>query len=401
MKIVYLTSMLPYGHQEAFFLPELQELQRLGHEVILVPVRPRGTVVHDAARAFTVLAHGAIDWPIVAGAMRMFLRAPLACLRAAMLVLKSRSPAIFLKNALILPKALWLSAEAMRIGTNHVHSQWAGTSSTIGLLVHEITGIPWSMTAHRWDIRENNLLPEKVTRANFVRVISELGADIVRRFAPTAASSVYVGRVGVALPEIPAPRKSRDVTLKVVCVASLVPVKGHRYLLEAVAKVRGRGLPIMLECAGGGPLKDSLREYAEKLGIAGHVRFLGVVEHDKLLGDLRGGRWDCTVLPSIRTEDGVEEGVPVALMESMAAGIPVVSTRTGAIAELLDGGAGQLVADKDPDSLAASMATLCDVNERERYARAGRARIADEFDVNLTVSEFLRRMHSASGCAEK
>ena len=95
------------------------------------------------------------------------------------------------------------------------------------------------------------------------------------------------------------------------------------------------------------------------------------------------------MLPSIRTEKGEEEGVPVSLMEAMAAGVPVISTQTGAIEELAGGDAGLLVPDKNPSALQAAIWSLFDSREAARLASAGRARILDEYEVSRTVGKFV------------
>ncbi|MBV8750598.1 MAG: glycosyltransferase, partial [Candidatus Eremiobacteraeota bacterium] len=98
--------------------------------------------------------------------------------------------------------------------------------------------------------------------------------------------------------------------------------------------------------------------------------------------------YDVAVLASIERAGGLMEGVPVALIEAMAAGIPVVATDSGSIGELVDGESGLLVPHSDPAALAAALRRLAtDRALRERVATAGRARVENEFDIASTSKQ--------------
>jgi glycosyltransferase involved in cell wall biosynthesis len=171
--------------------------------------------------------------------------------------------------------------------------------------------------------------------------------------------------------------------LRLVTPASLLPVKGHRYLLEALAGLDG----VTLDLAGAGPLREDLEQRA--LGLP--VTFLGPVSHPELLAGLEQARWDAVVLPSAPTPEGDREGVPVTLVEAMAAGVPVVSTASGAIPELVTEGSGLLVPPADPAALREAIETLRDPELRRSLAAAGRGRVEQEFDVDRIAAELAER----------
>jgi colanic acid/amylovoran biosynthesis glycosyltransferase len=400
MKIVYVTSALPYGSREPFLISEITQLSRTGCELIIVPMRPQGEVVHDDIRPFLEMTIGAplISREIVMLAVREALSSPLRTLRALRPLFRSRNLRIFIKNISVFPKGLWLARHARQLHADHLHAHWASTSSTMALIAAEVSPIPWSFTAHRWDIRENNLLQIKTAKACFVRTISEKGSRSVADLVGKSPSKLQVVHVGIDVPESMQPWESRDpeARLKVIAVADFVEVKGHKHLIEAVRLLEDRGHPIELDLAGDGPLRVAVERHVEEACLSGRVTFLGTVPHPRLLRDLRAHKWDVAVLPSIVTEDA-DEGIPVSLMEAMGAGVPVVSTRTGAIPELLGGGAGRLVEGGDSVALADALAELArNPVLREELANRGRRRVLKEFNILSTASALALRFEECA-----
>ena len=402
MRIVYVTSTLPYGSREAFLIPEIAELSRNGHDLTIVPMRPQGDVVHDDVRPFlgATLALPLICREIFAGAFAEGLRSPWRTLRACRCLFRSRNLSIFAKNVGVLAKGLWLSRLARRLEADHLHAHWASTSSTMALIAGEISGIPWSFTAHRWDIAEKNLLEIKAAKACFVRAISEKGAQAIGPYVTAPAHKLHVLHLGIDVSgSARPPRLERDETrLAVVTVADFVEVKGHRHLLEALQILKDRGPLVRLDLVGDGPLRAELERQVKGTGLSEWVTLLGTVPHATLLSDLKAHRWDAVVLPSVVTEKD-EEGIPVSLIEAMGAGIPVLSTRTGAIPELLREGAGLLVEAGDLVGLANALEELARKPAlRERLAEEGRRRVLNDFNILIVASALAQWFEK---CAEK
>jgi glycosyltransferase involved in cell wall biosynthesis len=379
VKILYVTSSLPYGPLEAFVLPEIAALERLGHEVWVVPMWPRGDRIHVDAEPHLART---LTAPLVSGHI---LASGVSSLPRSLPQLArtlGTRPKQVAKNLAVHPKALWLARQLKELQTEHVHAHWAAASATLAMVAAELARVPWSMTAHRWDIREANALRAKARSACFVRTISEAGAaDLERRVGLDGWHPVVL-RMGIRLPQrIAAPRAGRE--LRLVTPANLLPVKGHRYLFYALA-----GLDeVSLDVAGEGPLRSELEQRA-----AGKpVRFLGAVSHTELLAGLEASRWDAVVLPSAPTPEGDREGVPVSLIEAMGAGVPVVSTSSGAIPELVTEGAGILVPPADPKALRSALERLRDPRLRVELGVAGRRRVEREFDVDRVSAELAAR----------
>src|SRR5262249_4142865 len=184
--------------------------------------------------------------------------------------------------------------------------------------------------------------------------------------------------------------------LRILLGARMDELKGHRYALEALARLKAAGVGASLCCAGDGPLKPTVEKYASALGISDQVQFPGFLDHQELLMQLRDHRWDVALLPSIETcED--REGIPVFLIEAMAAGVPVVATKNGGIPELLESGAGMLIPQRDARAIAEALATLAaDGDLRRQLAKAGVPRGRDQSTVESTVSTLLDEISSGN-----
>jgi colanic acid/amylovoran biosynthesis glycosyltransferase len=126
-----------------------------------------------------------------------------------------------------------------------------------------------------------------------------------------------------------------------------------------------------------------------RLGLGAQVRMLGNVPHAELVRRLAAGEYDVFALASTE-RPGEHEGIPVAVMEAMAAGLPVVATATGSLDELVGPEHGMLVPQRDPPALAGALARLLsDPVARERMGRAARDKIRADFETEATTRTLL------------
>jgi glycosyltransferase involved in cell wall biosynthesis len=166
---------------------------------------------------------------------------------------------------------------------------------------------------------------------------------------------------------------------RVVCVASLMAKKGHADLVDALALVAERRPGVVLELVGDGPEHERVVRRARERGVSERVSMLGARSSDEVRATLAGAR--AFALPSVRLPNGRMEGIPVALMEAMASGVPVVATRLSGVPELVqDGVTGLLVEPHDPEALAEALERLlADDVLAAQLARAARARVERSF----------------------
>jgi len=199
----------------------------------------------------------------------------------------------------------------------------------------------------------------------------------VERFAPLRERDAAARKAARAALGIPADDRPVAGT-----AASLHRRKGHDVLLRAAARLAATGTACHLVIAGEGPERDALRALADELGLLGdgpvRVHLAGQVSPaEMVLGAL-----DLFVLASRK------EGLGVAALEAMAAGLPVVASRVGGLAEsVVDGETGLLVPPEDPEALATAMSALLrDPDRRARLGAAGARRVAERYSADAMAA---------------
>jgi glycosyltransferase involved in cell wall biosynthesis len=330
----------------------------------------------------------------------MSLAAPARSLEVLVGLRRSRSAKILAKNIAVYPKGLWLAALTRELGVDHIHAHWGGTSATLAMFASGVTGVPWSLTVHRWDIREDNLLRPKLHSASFVRAVSGDGLHDLERIAGRTRTPALVIHMGVPLPAGTLDTRGRrtdEATLRVLVPAGLLEVKGHRYLVDAIRVLRSRGTQVLVGLAGSGPLRAEIAQQVADASVAEECVLLGQLSHSELLRQLEGGEWDAVALASVETASGEKEGIPVVFLEAMSYGLPVVGTAVGGIPELLGGGAGLLVPSRNAVVLADALERLArDPALRARLGRLGRERVERDFSVESVVRELAARFERAA-----
>jgi glycosyltransferase involved in cell wall biosynthesis len=394
MRVVYITQRLPFGTGETFIVPEVDALLAAGHEVLIIPRISKDPVVHDDIGALlprTRVLPGPVR--ITAAVASALARDPGTSLQAFWRLRRTHPRWRALLNLVATAQGIWVGRIASAWGADHIHAHWAYLTATLAMAASTVSGIPWSFTAHRYDIVRNNLLAEKLLSARFGRFIAQETLALAGSLVPSEAMRrAMVLHMGVWLPPTPVGEMPTRPVPVVLCPARLELVKGHRGLLDAAARLLERGMAFELWLAGEGPERDAIVRQADQLGLSRHLRMLGTVPHAELLRLYRERLVDCVVLPSVDLGGGVHEGISVALIEAMAHGVPAVATRTGGLPELLGSGAGMLVPPADAGALADALErVLVSPGLRTELGRAGRRRVEEEFDVSAIARELARR----------
>lgn len=372
MKIAYVTASFPYGAGEAFLDAEIRNIAKNIDQILLIPTKPVGEIRKNWAEGMgarvAMFSRPLITASVLLNFFVFSLSHPSTFFSIFWTLLRnSRSGFIFLKNIFVFPKAVWLAEVLKSEGVDHIHVHWGSTSSTMVLICAKISNIPWSMSCHRWDIYENNLLETKSSCAQFVRFISQRGASDAEKIGVQKSKAVIIP-MGVEINSAPLVRSLSRKIPQILCAANLIEVKGHKYLIEAIRLLKDDQVYVRLLLAGAGPLYDELIKLVKNKNLEDRIEFFGQMDHASLLHLYDSNQVDLFVLPSIETAGGNHEGVPVSLMEAMARGVPCISTKTGSIEELIPEAENLTVLHSDAQALAEKIREI--VSSPELYRKA-------------------------------
>lgn len=280
----------------------------------------------------------------------------------------------------------------------HVHAHFAHDPALVAVYLHRLSGLPYSVTAHARDLYQipaANLAARTEHARALVTCCGVNASYIDETLATDERPPVLVVHHGVELDRF-TPRRSAAAAGSpplIVSVGRLVEKKGFDDLLGALAAVRATGRSFRAEIYGDGPLRESLANQRDALGLTTEVRFMGEHDRDRILAALAAA--DIFMLTPRVTDDGDRDGIPNVLVEAMACGVPVVTTVAGGVAELVAHGEnGLLASPRDVDAIAANVARLLEDADRRRALGAAARRTAEsDYDVDraaATLAEIFR-----------
>ena len=377
---------------ETFVLYELEAMEKLGVMVDLFSLlREHPEVVHPEAEKWVRRAHYLPFFsPKILSAHWHFIRRdPARYFRTVAEVLRGTWGCIRCFGAALafFPKAVRFAFEVEKQGIQHVHAHFAYHSAVTALVVHRLTGIPFSFTARGSDVQaDGHMLKEKVEAADFVISVSEYNKEIIlRRCGADVAKKIHVIHGGVDVDRLsPRPRSRASRPLRILCVARFEEVKGHTYLVDACKILKERGLPFECRLIGDGPLLPQIENQIKQSGLSDEVLLLGAQPYNKVIEQFSSA--DVVVLATAPTASGKREGIPNVLKEAMACGVPVVATASGGIPELVDERCGILVRPRDAVAIADALHRLSDQPALlHRMGVFGREKIVREFNLNLST----------------
>src|SRR5436309_6581756 len=293
--------------------------------------------------------------------------------------------------------ALYFAEFFGRGGVDHVHVHFANRAAHTAVFVKEISGIPFSVTAHGQDFMKDlgsdDLLREICAAAEFVAAETDYSRDLLRKRCPNSAAKIHRVYNGIDLERFPAPRScNRDRIPRIVSVGRLVPFKGFDDLIDACAELARRRIDFVCDIIGDGPLRETLQAKVERLDLSSRVNLLGSLSQGAVLEKLQAA--DIFALASTTDTQGATDVFPTVILEAMASARPVVATRLAGIPELVvDGQTGMLAPPGDSTALADALEQLLrDPELRLRFGHAGRARIEQHFRIEQTVAPLMEML---------
>lgn len=376
-RVTYVTSRWGAPTQ-TFVRREAETLDRLGFDVQALSLK----------RALPTATQVPVKyWSPLKGVARfgmVLLRHPITVLRVMATIICWSAPRNIIPRAAAAVIGVAHAHSVERTGSiMHTHFGWVAV--TAAWAAHRLTGSPYTVVLHAFEIhtegKNDRFTRLPLSEATQIFAISEFDSTLIRdRWGLTAD----VLRMGVPDEWIVerAGQGERDPNL-IVSVGSLVPKKGHDTLINALATLpREWHLTII----GEGADRVRLESMAADLGVTGRITFAGKLSEADVRQTL--DRAWAFVLACRVAKNGDRDGIPVALMEAMARGVPVVTTALGGIPELVRG-CGILVADDSAFHLANAISALRDPDAWDAASTAGINKIRDSFTSTTCITPLI------------
>lgn len=384
MKIAYIMSRFPLL-SETFILREMIEIEKHGHEIVLYPIQClKQSVIHPDAEKWIVRANCIpfISMSILKENIKTFLSKPFTYLSLIFRIIQGNISSLdFLTKGLYLfPKAVFTARQLQLEKVEHIHAHYATHPSLEAWVIHKLTGISYSITIHSHDIYDcHAMLEAKLKDADFLVPISQYNvnymSDLLGGWIRKKSHVIHCGIDPILYEKTTIEERSNRAFFQILQIGTFHWKKGQVYLIQSMAKLREMGIPFQLSIIGEGEERKKIETEIRRFQLEDQVKLLGAKTQIEVAELLKTA--DCYV------QSSVSEGIPVAIMEAMATGLPVVATNITGIPELvLDEKTGILVQAANPAEIANALARLFanDILKRD-MAQNGRDWVINEFNL--------------------
>jgi colanic acid/amylovoran biosynthesis glycosyltransferase len=358
LKLGYLINTYPRA-SHSFIRREVQALERLGWEVHRFAMRSAHAELVDPAdiaedaRTEHLLKAGA--WQIAKTALRWMARRPLRALRAGGIAWRcgARANDRF-RHLAYLAEAAVVAQRCYDLRIPHLHAHFGTNSTTVAMLAQALDGPSYSFTTHgpeEFDAPLALSLGEKVGRALFAVAVCSYGrSQLCRWAAPADWDRIHVVHCGIEPWRFADPAAMPPSGPHLIAIGRLVEQKGLALLIAAMADVAPDLPGLQLTVVGDGPLRAALQAQTVQLGLQNRITYAGWQDETGVRAALAAAH--ALILPSFA------EGLPVVVMEAMAAGRPIIATAIAGLPELVTPDVGWLVPAGDATALAGAIRSL-------------------------------------------
>lgn len=381
MRIAVFVSVYP-TLSETFIVDQLASLIDRGHEVSVFARMPPAAAPQGPASARVHY----IDSGAVARSVRVLAKDPARVLRALAELAKVARP-----GSLVETNRVWQTAsKALESGeTYDVALAHFGPNGLTAMHLRQfgILHAPLATIFHGRDVsyyvkrRGPGAYRALFQSGELMLPVSEyFGRRLIELGCP--AERIRVQRMGVDLKRFQYRVRTHTAgePIRILSVCRLVEKKGIEFGLRALARLPEHAPPIVWDILGDGPERQKLEQLTAALGLSGRVTWHGAASRERVAQLF--ATHHVFLAPSITGDDGDQEGIPVAIMEAAACGLPVVSTQHSGIPELVrDGVSGYLAPERDVDGLAAALTNMLTHTQRwPAFAAAARGLIESDYE---------------------
>lgn len=286
---------------------------------------------------------------------------------------------------------------AQRSDSFILHAVWASLPATFAWTLSHLIAARFTFAGHAYDLFEHGgdwILTEKCRRAAWIRTSTEAGAERLREAGAESGKIAVIRRGLLKLPPRRADRTvpARSDVFRILSVGRLVPKMGYGLQVEVYAELQRRGVTFEAEIIGAGPEENSIRADLEKRGLAGAVHLRGGQPFAQVEAAL--ARADLALFTGVVAANGDRAGFPNFLGEAMAAELPIVTTPTGAVEEVLRDGENALVATDVAGLADAVIATIRQPDLGQERAIRAREWVETHFDARANMCRFAEALET-------
>lgn len=391
MKIAYLVNTYPRA-SHTFIRREITALERLGHQVLRLSMRSDRGALKDAAdlaedaRTEHVLEMGKLR--LLRSALGYMAGRPGRALAALRLTLACGARGAGgvpgtggrIKHLIYWLEAAHVARRCATEGVSHLHAHFGTNSTTVAMLARVMDGPEYSFTTHgpeEFDAPLALSLGDKIARAKTAVAISSYGRSQLCRWAePEHWGKIAVVHCGIEPAKFDTPAPLPQGGPHLVAIGRMAGQKGFDLLVDAIAVAAPKLPGLRLTLVGDGELRGRIEAAIAQAGIANRIHLAGWQDE----AGVKRALADATalILPSFA------EGLPVVVMEAMAAGRPIIATTIAGVPELVTPDVGWLVPAGDAAALAGAIARLADTPQDQLQAMgtAARARVFARHDID-------------------
>ena len=388
MKLAYLLTSYPMT-STTFIRDEIAAIEAAGQPVIRFANKPWATPLVDpedvaerarteylltAAGALAALAEAVAALPALIAALPLWRR------------VYAQAGEGLARHIGYLVQALAFRRRARAAGVDHVHVHFSTNAATVAMLARAMGGPAYSFTVHGPDelvAPARASMADKVVHAAFVVAITDYCRGRVAAEAPDHADKVIVVPCGIDLAKfepVTAGSAQRD---RLVCVGRLCANKAQVLIPTVIAAVRDAHPVVRIDLVGDGEARGEIEAEIARHGVGDNVRILGWANAETVRAEIGGAA--ALLLPSLA------EGLPIVIMEALAMGRPVITTRIAGIPELVDAGCGWIVPPGEAAPLVEALRAFLATSDVDRAALGaeGRRRIEARHDVRKSAAMLL------------
>ena len=281
-----------------------------------------------------------------------------------------------------------LAVQARKI--DHLHAHFATQAATVARLAAKFSGVSWSFTAHAKDIyyryEEDIQLARKIRDASHVVTVSDYNLAWLCEHYGGNAQKISRLYNGLDLRQFPWRSPARRHP-EILAVGRLVAKKGFLLLVSALKQLLTRGIDFHCTLIGDGPLREQIQTEIGQAGLTERVTLTGLLPRSQVAEAIQKAAM--VVAPCVISDDGDRDGLPTILVEAMALGTPVISTRVAGIPELVrNNQTGLCIPANDTAELANAMIQLLSGQQlRQKLARQARKMIVRDYDINVNTEK--------------